>query len=47
MLGNLKHPSRATFVEAGRRLGALNFCLRHLREIRAGNLESFNRTLAE
>jgi len=47
ILGNIKHPSRATLVEVGHRLGALGFCLRHLREIQTGHLEFFNRALAE
>jgi GT2 family glycosyltransferase len=38
---------RADFAELGHQLGALFFCLRHLREIKIGDLEFFNRTLAE
>ena len=45
LLGQIKHPSRAAYDELAHMLGALGFCLRHLREIQCGSLESFNRTL--
>jgi len=47
ILGKLKHPSRATFVESWHRLGALHLCFQHLREIKQGNIEFFNRILLE
>ena len=42
-----KHPSHKNCTELRHQLGALSFCLRHLGELRAGNLDFFNRTLVE
>ncbi len=45
ILGKLMHPSRATLTEFWQRLGALYFCLQHLRELKQGDIEFFNRIL--
>ena len=47
ILEKVRHPSRESYTELGHHLGALRLCLRHLGEIRAGDLDFFNRTLID